>query len=76
MESTAPRHTPQHAQHTSAHAPQRTHAPEEGRHGSPLDVLCHDANDSGVTRRLCDHAIEAQHVWVVEVGEQRGLPPK
>ena len=50
-----------------------TNAPEEAGHGATPDVLGHNANHRVVGSRLCHDAVEAQHVGVVEVRQQRSL---
>lgn len=50
--------------------------PEEGSQGAALHVLSHDANDVGLSIGFHNHAIEAQHVGVVQVGQHFCLTPE
>lgn len=50
--------------------------PEEGSQGAALHVLSHDANHIGLCIRLYHHAIEAQHIGVVQVGQHFCLTPE
>ena len=52
------------------------HLPEEGSQGATLHVLSHDADDIGLCIRLNHHAVEAQHVGVVQVGQHFCLTPE
>ena len=53
-----------------------TDAPEICRQRAAAHKLCHDAHHRGVLLGGCDHAVQAQHVGVVQLGQQVCLLPE